>query len=445
MNGTLSAGDSVHTVSGRVACTVQEFLADGGQGEVYRARLGGTDLALKWYFPHQATPEQRRSLEQLISKGPPDGRFLWPLHLVESPRHPSTFGYLMPLRARTYRSILDLVKRRVDPSFRVLATAGFHLADAFQLVHSHGLCYRDISFGNAFLDPSSGSVLICDNDNVAVDGTDAGGVLGTPDFMAPEIVRGEGKPSTHTDLYSLAVLLFYIFHIHHPLFGKRVLAIRCLDLPARRRLCGDEPLFIFDPKDRANEAVGPQADDSGEAGANALAFWPIYPTFLRDLFTKSFTDGLRDPNKSHRVRETEWRDAMIQLRDAIFHCGCGVEVFYDAATVRSGASCWSCKRPLQFPFRLRLRNRDVVMLTQQTLLYPHHLVADREYDFSKPLAEVSQNPTNPAILGLKNLSTEKWVRELPDGTMQDVPPGRSVALSEGLRINFGPWSGEVRK
>ncbi len=68
--------------------------------------------------------------------------------------------------------------------------------------------------------------------------------------MAPEIVRGEAVPGTQTDLFSLAVLLFYMFVMHHPLEGKKELAIKCLDLPAMKKLYGTEPLFIFDPVDR---------------------------------------------------------------------------------------------------------------------------------------------------------------------------------------------------
>lgn len=117
------------------------------------------------------------------------------------------------------------MKRRVEPTFRALATAGFELADGFFQLHAKGLCYRDISFGNVFFHPETGRVAICDNDNVSVDGAGTSGVLGTPRFMAPEIVRGEAEPSTQTDLFSLSVLLFHIFMVHHPLEGKREAAI----------------------------------------------------------------------------------------------------------------------------------------------------------------------------------------------------------------------------
>ena len=49
------------------------------------------------------------------------------------------------------------------------------------------------------------------------------------------------------------------------------------DLPARMKLCGREPLFIFDPQDQSNAAVDRDDDPSGEAGANAVQYWPVYP------------------------------------------------------------------------------------------------------------------------------------------------------------------------
>ena len=122
------------------------------------------------------------------------------------------------------------------------------LADSFLRLHSLGFCYSDISFGNIFFDPVTGEISICDNDNVAVDGEGISDVLGTPRFMAPEIVREEAKPNINTDLYSLAVILFYMFMVHHPLEGKREREIACLDLPAMKKLYGTEALFHFRPQ-----------------------------------------------------------------------------------------------------------------------------------------------------------------------------------------------------
>jgi serine/threonine protein kinase len=434
----LQAGQTLRTQSSSLDCQVGELLGGGGQGEVYRAQIGGKPVALKWYLPRAATQLQRNSLESLIKKGAPNARFLWPMDLVSCPNLPG-FGYIMPLRDPAYRSLADLMKRRIDPTFRALATAGFELAHSFLQLHSKGLCYRDISFGNLFLNPDSGEILICDNDNVAVDGDIAAGILGTPRFMAPEVVRGEAMPSTQTDLYSLAVLLFYLFTVHHPLEGKRELAIHSFDLPAMTRLYGTEPLFIFDPGDESNRPVRGYHD-------NALDSWPIYPRFLRDLFTRAFTHGIHDPSHG-RVREGEWRSSMIRLRDSILYCQqCGIENFHEPAEMshQPAAKCWSCQAVLQTPLRIRTP-RSLVILNHDSQLYPHHVDDQRPYDFSAPIAAVSRHPQNPSLWGLKNLCSEPWsFQTASDVTPTLVPPGRSVTLAGGTRINFGKCEGEIR-
>lgn len=438
MSQLLKPKQKVRTESSGMNCEVEQFLGGGGQGEVYRANLGGKPVALKWYFPNQATAAQREALEVLVKSGPPNEKFLWPMELT-SAGGVTGFGYIMPLRESRYKGIVDMMKRRVEPTFRALATSGLELSHSYLQLHSKGLCYRDISFGNVFFDPNSGATAICDNDNVSVDGKAGGGVLGTPRFMAPEVVRGDALPSTQTDLFSLAVLLFYMLLVHHPLEGKRESSIKCFDLPAMTKLYGTEPLFIFHPGDPSNEPVNGYHD-------NAIAFWPIYPQFLRETFTRAFTQGILDP-KNGRVRESEWRAVMVRLRDAIMYCRCGVENFYDAAALQAAGGkpppCWSCSKELQLPARIRV-GKSVVMLNHNTQLFPHHVDDQRMYDFSKPVAAMTQHPTNPNIWGLKNVSDEKWVSKLADGAVKDVEPGRSVSLAVGTKIQFGKSEGEIR-
>lgn len=422
-----------------VAFTVEELLGSGGQGEVYRASVGDKSVALKWYFPHTLKEDERlpKRLEMAIESEAPSEKFLWPLALVSASGF-AGFGYVMPLREARYRSLFDLMGRRIEPTFRALSTSGFELAHSYLQLHGKGLCYRDISLGNAFLDPITGEILICDNDNVDVNGH-PGGPVGTPRFMAPEIVRREAEPTTNTDLFSLAVLLFHMFIMHHPLEGEKELGIHCLDLPAMTKLFGTEPVFIFDPDDDSNRPLRGYHD-------NALEFWPIYPQFLRGLFTKAFTDGIHDPNGG-RVRESEWRAAIVRLRDSIFYCPhCGLENFCDVeALKRSGTdpgSCWSCGRALRLPPRIRI-GESVIMLNHDAELFPHH-TGDEMYDFSQPTATVTQHPKDPRIWGLKNLSDEKWVTTASDGTMRDVEPGRNVRLARDTTINFGGKVGEIR-
>jgi serine/threonine protein kinase len=438
MSQILEAGQKVRTESSGMSCEVLKFLGGGGQGEVYAARVGGKPVALKWYYPASATAEQRRALETLAAMGTPSPKFLWPVELA-SASGVSDYGYIMSLREARYKSIVDMMKRRIEPSFRALATVGLELSHSFLQLHARGLCYRDISFGNAFFDPATGEVLICDNDNVTVDSQAKSAVYGTPRFMAPEIVRGETVPSSQTDLFSLSVLLFYMFMMHHPLEGKKELAIKCLDLPAMKKLYGTEPLFIFDPEDDAN-APDPVHQK------NALVFWAIYPKFLRDLFTRAFTEGIRDPLHG-RVRESNWRASMVRLRDSIIYCGhCKAENFYDREAMASAngvpGSCWACRRRLHLPPRIRIA-RDEVMLNHDAHLFPHHVDDERKYDFTQPLAEVTRHPSEPDVWGLRNLSRQNWSATTGRGEVKDVGPGRSVTLAVGTRINFGRTEGEI--
>jgi hypothetical protein len=241
----------------------------------------------------------------------------------------------------------------------------------------------------------------------------------------------------------LSVLLFYLFVNHHPLEGERELAIRCMDLPAMAKLYGIDPVFIFDPRNDTNRPVPGYHD-------NALALWPIYPRFFQDMFIRAFGGGLHDPAHD-RVRESEWRSAMMRLYDSVLLCtSCGSENFYDMERLRgtgSAGQCWSCGRPLQLPPRIRLESdsRDsLVMLYLDTQLYPHHVESHGEYGFQRPVAQVRQHPRRPEIWGLQNLAEVPWVVTAPDGTVRSVPPGSHAAIRDGLQIQFGQTTGVIR-
>jgi serine/threonine protein kinase len=443
MNELLETGKVVQSRSGQ-PCTVLQFLGGGGQGEVYLAEWSGGKFALKWYYDQSATRDQREALEILIDEGSPSDQFLWPVDLAYCSDVPG-FGYIMRLRPPNYKSLTDFMCGRIQPTFLTRVTMAVELTKAFRSLHTKGLCYRDISFGNAFFDSDTGDVQICDNDNVATNRSNIGGVLGTPDFMAPEIVRMEALPSNKTDLYSLAILLFYILHMSHPLVGRRICRIRCWDTAARELLFGKEPVFIFDPSDTSNEAVDLAEDPTGEAGGNALMYWGIYPQLLRKTFTKVFTKGLKEPD--NRVTELEWLEVLSTLRDSIYRCPCDTPNFYDIDAVKANAgkhgTCWSCGKEPRLPFRIRI-NKFIVMLNYDSKLYGHHFGDGEAFDFSTEFAEVIQHPTDPNIWGLKNLGKTKWVVKMPDGSLKDVEPGRAAPLLTNAKINFGKMEGEIR-
>lgn len=266
-------GDTI-SLSGDDAWRVTRIIGEGGQGAVYEVRneVDGDLRALKWYNAQAATEGQRAAILRLIKRGRPGPMFLWPEALVDGPD--GRFGYTMALRPTASRSISDLLLGRVDSRPSLALSLCSELATAYLLLHAEGLCYRDISFGNVFFDAESGAVFVCDNDNVGVDGESDNGVLGTRRFMAPEIVRGDAAPSAQTDLHSLAVLLFYVTMMHHPLIGRREREHR--GRSGETYLLGTAPLFIFDPDDEAN-----RADPLSQPAA--IARWARYPGSIRTL------------------------------------------------------------------------------------------------------------------------------------------------------------------
>ncbi len=405
------------------------LLGEGGQGAVHQLDSldGRPSLALKWYRPESAHPDQRVALTRLAQLPAPSDSFLWPLEVLDGPE--GGFGYVMPLRPSSYLPIADLLTGRADASFSAVARLCMGLADSFLRLHAQGLCYRDISLGNVFFDPTTGLPLICDNDNVGIDGHEPARVLGTSRFMAPEVVRGEAQPSTATDLYSLAVLLFYLLMFHHPLQGRRELAYACFDREAEKELFGTQPLFVFDPLDHSN------APDPAIHGS-VLEYWALYPPYIRDDFVRAFTAGLDKP--AQRVREGLWRSHLSRLLDGVMVCSCGRENLTDDGIPMG--PCWACKRDLRLPVRLTFGPR-VLVLNAGTRVTRHHL--RRDYAYDDAVAEVVSHPSRPDLWGLRNLTERTWKATAPDGSAQEVPPGRSLGLVVGTKIDFGPAIGKL--
>ena len=423
-------GQALVTANGRHG-TVGTLLGAGGQGEVYQVIVEGLPLALKWYHAHYIGLDDglRTRLETAVRRGAPTNSFLWPIDMVSAPGRDS-FGYLMPLRADRYRSIRDLIAPPPNRLALTLAQRGLvclQLAESFLELHAAGFCYQDINFGNVFLDPTNTSILICDNDNVNIDGADAS-IYGTRKFMAPEVVRRETLPSSRTDLFSMAVLFFYTLFGWHPLDGRREHEEAVMDAAAELRLYGRDPLFLFDPDDDANGPVAGFHDP-------LVLRWKSLSPSLRQLFERAFGPGLQDP--AARVLETEWRGALGTLVDAAHACdACGME---QVATPGAELlrSCLACGEKLTWPLALKIGPR-IILLDQG-----RDVVLSTRDRFAPPMARVEEHPSKPGLLGLRNLGGTDWRVTLPDASAYRVESDRTVRIMAGARIEFDGVAGEI--
>ena len=155
MEGILKRGQVLIARNMQSAAVIEDILGEGAQAEVYRARIGDADYALKWYRPEYLANDPRlwERLKVAINSGTPTEQFLWPFDLVSYPQTNAYGGYLMPIKTPDFISMVDLMRRQTEPSFRVLSIVGFRLAHSFLKLHAAGLCYRDINFGNVFFNP----------------------------------------------------------------------------------------------------------------------------------------------------------------------------------------------------------------------------------------------------------------------------------------------------
>ncbi len=105
---------------------------------------------------------------------------------------------------------------------------GREIALGLEAAHRRGLLHRDIKPDNVWLEAEAGQVKIVDFGLArAADGTPsithAGAIMGTPQYMAPEQIRGDAIDE-RCDLFSLGSLLYYAATGQPPFSGGNVMA-----------------------------------------------------------------------------------------------------------------------------------------------------------------------------------------------------------------------------
>jgi len=408
---------------------VGKKLGEGGQGAVYHVNYDGKPKALKWYSGKKFKNPNKfyQNLENNIKKGKPTNTFLWPEDITE--KDGEAFGYIMDLRPSEYvdftKILLGKKKEYAFASITAMCNASLQIIDGFGELHRKGYSYQDLNDGNFFINPKSGDVLICDNDNVSEAGKNSG-IAGKARYMAPEIVAKGAMPNKYTDRFSLAVVLFLLWTKNHPLEGKAAYPV-CMDAKHERKIYGENPVFIFDSNDDSNRPV--QGLNQG-----AIANWPFLPTYLQEQFKKAFSKEalLDDPAK--RIIEPEWLRIFIRLRSEIYKCPCGEVYFADPANPNP---CPSCKKQNTFVFYLKF-GRYNVAIHQRTKLYSCHTEKDSD-DFQNLTGEVVAKDNN---FELKNISGKNWA--VTDGEItSSVIPNVAIILKKGITINFGNTQAEV--
>ncbi|MCB9377696.1 MAG: protein kinase [Holophagales bacterium] len=201
---------------------IVRFLARGGMGEVYEAEDGDLRerVALKTVHPSVASEE-----------GAID-RFKREIHLARKVTHPNVcrifdVGYhaeadrtpivFLTMELLEGETLSARLRRRGRLPVEEALPIARQSAAALAAAHAAGVVHRDFKCENVFLVPRGESerVVVTDfgiarggsDDAFGLTLTSAGGVVGTPAYMAPEQVAGE-TVTPAVDQYALGIVLF---------------------------------------------------------------------------------------------------------------------------------------------------------------------------------------------------------------------------------------------
>lgn len=210
-------------------------LGAGGQGTVWRAEdpmIGGAHVALKLVSLHgapAATVDRFRREARALAR-------------LSHPSLPRCHAFFEDLRRDILGFALDLVEgsslaelsesKACTPTHRFWILS--HLARALEFIHEAGLVHRDVKPLNVVVDggflahPEDPSLVklvdfgIVAEPNNPSPLTAPGGVIGTIEYLAPELLdpgyfhdRSQGA-GTERDVFAFGVLAFQLFRGHHP-------------------------------------------------------------------------------------------------------------------------------------------------------------------------------------------------------------------------------------
>lgn len=276
--------------------------------------------------------------------------YRWPLHVVE---HEGRLGVVVPFYHKHFffehgsknNDMLGIRGREKEGKWFASASNQVRFLDprergnwlnylriallisrGVRRLHAAGLAHSDLSYKNVLVDPVEGNACIIDLDGLVVPGKYPPDVVGTPDFISPEVVMtshlpkddpNRKLPSIATDRHALAVLIYLYLLLRHPLRGDKV---HDLDPQKDETLSmGERALFVEHPRDASNRIkIDGIRDFEHPWRDTATLPYTITGPHLAPLFERAFIDGLHAPDR--RPTADEWEQALIRTVDLVQPC-----------------------------------------------------------------------------------------------------------------------------
>lgn len=317
-------------------------IAKGAQGSVYRVS-GHPEYAIKLL-------ERPSDLDQIaaVRRLPLDDvAVAAPVTLIQE----GGTGYLMRLASDMTPIREPYLPREFGPREANAAwysqTGGLrrrlgiaaNLASTLAALHERGLAYVDLNPGNVMVsdDLARTETWLIDTDNLTSRAKPETQLWGFPGYFAPERITRSAPASTLADTYTLAVHVFRMLVLRHPLEGAAADALDGQTVWGdwRNRLPGliDQGAlpYVADPGDETNSLPK-------RTFANLL-FPLVMSGRMRTLAQRTFIEGRLDPAK--RPGSARWREVLYSALDNVVDCGVGCGWTY----FRLEATCPSCGAP----------------------------------------------------------------------------------------------------
>lgn len=208
---------------------LDEKLGEGGMAAVYRS----THPQLNRPVAIKVLPQHQRADSSFTQ------RFEREAQAMAALNHPTLIRiYDIDQQDNMFYMVMDLVQGgSLDDRLRSGTPMGLYwacdvvarVAEALDIAHRKGIIHRDIKPSNILLtteeDPvvaDFGIAKMVQQDNA--DLTNAGTIMGTPLYMAPEQIKGE-QVDGRADLYALGVVLYQLLTGHTPFTGDTLTVI----------------------------------------------------------------------------------------------------------------------------------------------------------------------------------------------------------------------------
>jgi len=209
-------------------------------------------------------------------------------------------------------------------------------------LHSVGLVFMDVSPENIFCSGISGNneAWMIDADNLRFEAVNARAGVLTPQYGAPEVIKGESGARVTSDAYSLALLAFKVLTMSGAFVGQLFRDAQSddedwatddseggglsLELQAEHGLLP----FIFDAEDNSNSRTNGLPHE--------LVLTSELLTFFQEMFGLGRTEPWQRPSLHSLPR------ILASAADNSIRCSCGMSFYYQPSV--SEQSCPYCKQ-----------------------------------------------------------------------------------------------------